>query len=152
MVWRKEKDLVQFKEHVLVTSISRIVVGCKNVVSLQTNTIIFIDLWLLTRTLSAVSGDRSYQTNASSRSSGSTKVNGLRQYGPVQPGVRCSLSRGGALSYSYLYKKQAETHCKSYNCDIITELSNGRFEIGSTTRMKKCKFQSSNIKEQWIKG
>ena len=105
---------------------------------------------MILNSLSATSADQSYRNTARSRSFGFTKVNGFHQYGPVQSGVYCSLSRGGSLSYSLPNKQNAETHCETHNCDIITELSNGKFEIGSTTG-NKCEMQAYNVKQQWLK-
>ena len=149
LVLKTEQDLAQFKEHVQVFNRwSRTIVGYKNVVSLSTK---YNEYFLLIQFLSADIADQSYHKTVT-RSSGFSKLNGILTYGPVQPGHYCTSSMGGALSYGYLSKKNAESYCKTFKCDIITELSNGKFEIGLTTRMNKCNIETNNIKQQWFKG
>ena len=80
-----------------------------------------------------------------------SRIIGFISYGPANPNDSCSTSKGGALNYSYQHKQYAKSYCEQYNCNILTELSNGRFEIGSTTSINQCDFQSANIKQQWIK-
>ena len=78
---------------------------------------------------------------------------GIIPYGPANPNHSCSMSKGGALSYSYKHKSYAKDDCEQFNCDILTELSSGRFEIGSTTKLGvgRCELLSANIKQQWTK-
>ena len=73
------------------------------------------------------------------------------KYGPANPNDSCSMSKGGALSFNQQHKQFAKDYCETHNCDILTELSNGRFEVGSTTSMQICEIQRGNIKQQWIK-
>ena len=76
---------------------------------------------------------------------------GFIPYGPANPNHSCSMSKGGALSYNYKHKKYAKDDCEDHGCDIIIELSHGRFEVGLTTSMNRCDVQRENIKQQWIK-
>ena len=59
------------------------------------------------------------------------------------------MSIGGALSYNQRHKQYAKEYCETHNCDILTELSNGKFEAGSTTSMNKCGIQKGNVVRQW---
>ena len=61
------------------------------------------------------------------------------------------MSKGGSLSYSIKHKQYAKDDCEQYNCDILIELSNRRFEIGSTTKQGRYPLRSETIKQQWIK-
>ena len=76
---------------------------------------------------------------------------GFIPYGPAIGSNYCSMSSGGALIGSWENKENAKDNCAQYGCNIITELSNGRFELGLTTSMEKCEVRSENIKQQWIK-
>jgi len=93
----------------------------------------------------------SYGKAAKAGSSEFKKISWRRKYGPANPSDSCSISQGGALSHSFKHHQFAKDNCETHKCDIITELSNGRFEIGSTTNMEKCDFSSENIRQQWIK-
>ena len=91
-------------------------------------------------------------TNQRPKSAGFQVVEqGFVSYGPANPNHSCSMSKGGSLSDSFRHKQFAQDHCKLFNCDILIELSSGRFEIGSTTKQGRCPILPGNIKQQWIK-